>query len=133
MHPDAWFQVNDMPRSSAARREAEHALAQSLGRSPSVSDPSTRAAVHAFVDVLVREGCTPEAAVIAVKELLGAEPVLFRYEPEERMHLRTALVSECIARYFETRGADDLPARAPRTGTPTPSSEAPLRAPDAAG
>jgi hypothetical protein len=132
MHPDAWFQVNDMARSSAARREAEQVLAGALGRSPSVSDPSTRAAVHAYVDVLVREGSTPEAAVIAVKELLAAEPVLFRYEPEERTHLRAALVSECIARYFQSRG-DDMPARAPRVSIPMPSADRPLRAPDAPG
>jgi hypothetical protein len=122
-----------MPGPSEARRAAETELARAVDSSPHADDPATRDALHAFVDELVREGLTPEAAVIAVKEVLLRAGVLYRFEPETRTRVRSAMVSECIQRYFAVRRADDLPAPDSSFDVTPPIAERPRRAPDAPG
>jgi hypothetical protein len=99
---------------SLARRQGEATLLRLLECTMSVEDDATRRALHAFVEALVDEGLTPEAAVIALKEALGRAHYLYRFEPLVREHLRTSLVSECIDHYFIALGTDHLipPARA---------------------
>jgi hypothetical protein len=120
-----------MPGPSEARREAETELARAVDRSPHAEDAATRQALHAFVDELVREGLTPEAAVIAVKEVLVRARVLYRFEPEMRTRVRAAMVSECIQRYFAIRQADDFPAPHSSVDVTAPIADRSHRAPDA--
>jgi hypothetical protein len=122
-----------MPGPSEARREAETELARAVDSSPHADDPATREALYAYVDELVREGLTPEAAVIAVKEVLLRARVLYRFEPELRTRVRSAMVSECIHRYFAVRQTDDLPAPRPSLDATLPIAERPRRSPDAPG
>jgi hypothetical protein len=98
-----------MTTSSEARRRAEVALALALDESPHATHPATRAAVHAFVDALAADGLMPEAVVIAFKDLLLRDPAMHRVEPERRVELRTALISECITHYFGGQTLDDVP------------------------
>ncbi|HTK47708.1 MAG TPA: hypothetical protein VL328_07015 [Gemmatimonadaceae bacterium] len=120
-----------MPGPSEARRAAESELARAVDRSPHTEDAATRQALHAFVDELVREGLTPEAAVIAVKDVLVRSRVLYRFEPEMRTSVRAAMVSECIQRYFAVRQADDFSAPRSALDVTPPIVERPHRAPDA--
>ena len=120
-----------MPGPSEARRAAESALARAVERSPHAEDPVTRQALHAFVDELVREGLTPEAAVIAVKDVLVRSRVLYRFEPEMRTRVRSGMVSECIQRYFAMRQSDDFPSPRSALDVTPPIVERPDRAPDA--
>jgi hypothetical protein len=94
---------------SAARRLAEAVLVQRLERVTDIDDEELRRAVHAFVDVLVREGSTPEATVIALKETFGRAHFAHRFEPLAREQMRSVWVSECIERYFDVRGHDLAP------------------------
>jgi hypothetical protein len=96
---------------SAARRLAEATLLRTLERVTAANDSAMRPAVHAYVDVLVSEGVTPEAAVIALKETFARAHVLYRFEPLVREQMRSAWVSECIDHYFATRTADDVGPR----------------------
>jgi hypothetical protein len=105
----------DPTSCSAARRFADAALLRTLERVTQSNDEAMRPAVRAFVDVLMREGATPEAAVIALKETLAKAHVLYRFEPLVREQMRSMWVTECIDHYFATRPADDLPARAAET------------------
>jgi hypothetical protein len=114
MHRDAWSDREHMIISSEARRRAEVALAIALDESPRITHPATRTALHAFVDVLAAEGLTPEAVVIAFKDLLLRAHPFYRFEPEARTALRTALVSECIEHYFGTHATDDAPPARPK-------------------
>lgn len=109
MYSDARSDREPMTTSSDARRRAEVALALALGESPHVTHPATRVAVHAFVDALAADGMMPEAVVIAFKDLLVRDPSLHRFEPETRVELRTALISECIAHYFGGQTLDEGP------------------------
>jgi hypothetical protein len=118
-----------MPGPSEARRQAEATFAHAVDQSPHADDPATREALYAFVDELVREGLTPEAAVIAVKDVLVRARVLYRFEPEIRTSVRSGMVSECIQRYFAIREADDFPAPRSARDVP-PATERPHRAPD---
>jgi hypothetical protein len=120
-----------MPGPSEARREAEAELARAVDRSPHAEDSATREALHAFVDELVREGLTPEAAVIAVKDVLVRARVLYRFEPEMRTRVRAGMVSECIQRYFAVRQADDFPAPRSSLDVTPPIVDRSQRAPDA--
>ena len=130
MHRDAWSDREHMTTSSEARRTAEVALAVALDESPEITHPPTRAALHAFVDVLAADGLMPEAVVIAFKDLLLRNPSMHRYEPETRAELRTLLVSECITHYFGVSTTDDLPPTRPKLkiirggGVDTPRSSA---------
>ncbi len=103
-----------MITSSEARRRAEVALALALDESPEITHPATRAALHAFVDVLADEGLMPETVVIAFKDLLLRAHPFYRFEPEARSAFRAALVSECIAHYFGTHATDDAPPVRPK-------------------
>lgn len=119
---------------SPARRLAEDTLLHTLERVTAANDAAMRPAVHAFVEVLVKEGVTPEAAVIALKESFARAHVLYRFEPLVREQLRSAWVSECIDHYFAARRSDDVTLRATdsarqpretrRTDDASPSSEA---------
>jgi hypothetical protein len=112
MYSDARSDREHMTSSSEARQRAEVALALALDESPRVTNPATRAALHAFVDALSAEGSMPEAVVIAFKHLLMHSHSLHRYDSETRVELRAALISECIACYFgEQVTADTLPPR----------------------
>jgi len=114
MNRDARSEREHMTTSSEARRRAEEALALALDESPHLTHPTTRTAVHAFVDALAAEGLTPEAVVIAFKELLLRNPSMHRFEPEARSELRTLLVSECITHYFGVHTPDDVPPPRPK-------------------
>lgn len=116
MYSDARSDREPMTTSSDARRKAEVALALALDESPHVTHPATRAAVHAFVEALAAEGLMPEAVVIALKDLLLRDPSMHRFEPETRVELRTALISECITHYFgaQTLDATPPPPRRPK-------------------
>ena len=114
MHRDAWSDREHMTTSSEARRTAEVALAVALDESPEITHPPTRAALHAFVDVLAADGLMPEAVVIAFKDLLLRTHPFYRFEPEARAAFRAALVSECIAHYFGAHVTDDAPASRPK-------------------
>ena len=109
MYSDARSDREHMTTSSDAQRRAEAALALALDESPHVTHPATRAAVHAFVDALAAEGLMPEAVVIAFKGLLLRDPSMHRFEPETRVELRSALISECIAHYFGGQTLDEVP------------------------
>ena len=112
MESDARFARSHRPSSwSAARRQGEATLLRLLERTMSAEDEETRRALHAFVDALVDEELTPEAAVIALKEALGRGHFFYRFEPLMCEQLRVALVSECIDHYFVARGADDVSSR----------------------
>jgi hypothetical protein len=116
MERDASLDQSHRPSSwSAARRQGEAALLRALERASGTADEDTRDALRAFVEVLVAEGVTPEAAVIALKEAILRAHFLFRYEPMVREHLRTTLVSECIDHYFLVRTPDDA-LQVPRAG-----------------
>jgi len=110
---DAWSRKRDMPKSSEMRRRTAAALVRTLEASPEVANPTTRAALRAYVDVLVNEGLPPEAVVIAFKATLVRARSLQRLEPELREQIRASLVSECIERYFLASVPDDV--RAPIT------------------
>ena len=97
-----------MSTTSDERRRTEAALVRAIDVSPDATSPETLAAIRAFVDVLVDEGFLPEAAVIAFKAALTRSESLHRFEAEPREHLRSALVSACIDRYFIARTADDV-------------------------
>jgi hypothetical protein len=56
----------------------------------------------------------PEAVVIALKNLLLRARTLHKFEPEARVELRAALVSECIAHYFGVETPDDVPPTRPK-------------------
>lgn len=112
---------------STARRQGEATLLRLLECTMSVEDDDTRRALHAFVDALVDEGLTPEAAVIALKEALGRGHFFYRFEPLMREQLRAALVSECIDHYFVARGADDVISRAPMASSVERAREVPRR------
>ncbi len=114
MYVDARSDREHMTTSREAKRRAEMALTLALDESPHVTHPATRVALHAFVDVLAADGMMPEAVVIAIKDLLLRAHPLHRYEPETRIELRTALVSECIAHYFGVHTTDDAPPVRPK-------------------
>jgi hypothetical protein len=107
---DAWSRKREMPTSTEMRRRTAAALGRALEASPEVANPTTRAALRAHVDVLVREGLTPEAVLIAFKETLARAQSLQRFEPELREQIRASLISECIERYFLASTPDDLRA-----------------------
>jgi hypothetical protein len=96
-----------MSTSSEERRRTEAALVRAIDVNPDATSPETLAAIRAFVDVLLDEGCLPESAVIAFKTALTRSESLHRFEAEAREHRRSALVSACIERYFAARSADD--------------------------
>jgi hypothetical protein len=131
MHRDAWSDREHMITSSEARRRAEVALAVALDASPEITHPATRAALHAFVDVLAAEGLMPEAVVIAFKDLLLRAHPFYRFEPEARTTFRTALVSECIAHYFGAHATDDAPSVRPKLTVIRGGDRDEPRAPDA--
>jgi hypothetical protein len=108
---------------SAARRLAEAALLHTLERVTRVDDDKMRPAVRTFVEALVKEGLTPEAAVIALKETFGRAHSLHRFEPLVREQMRAEWVSECIDHYFVARTADDVAPR--RTEPARPQRETP--------
>ena len=93
-----------------ARRRADSMLIRALERTSTAEDDATRSALNAFVDLLVSEGLTPEATVIALKDVLTRAHLLYRLEPLFREHLREGLVSACIDRYFAMCGPDDMRA-----------------------
>ena len=97
-----------MSTSSEERRRTEAALVRAIDMDPDAASPETRAAVAAYVDVLLEEGLPPEAAVIAFKATLTRTESLHRFEPEAREQLRAALVSACIDRYFVSRRDDEV-------------------------
>ena len=101
---------------SAARRLAEAVLVQRLERVTDIDEQEMRQSLYAFVDALVQEGSTPEAAVIALKDTFGRAHFAHQLEPFAREQMRSIWVSECIERYFAVRG-DDLPSR---TADPLP-------------
>ena len=119
MNPDARVPQHDPSSWSDARRRADSTLIRALERTSTTEDDATHAALSAFVDLLVAEGHTPEATVIALKDALTRAHLLYRLEPLFREHLREGLVSACIDRYFATRTPDDVrqpdmpPARPP--------------------
>jgi hypothetical protein len=96
---------------SAARRLADTALLRTLERVTDIDDEGMHPAVHAFVEVLVKEGLTPEAVVIALKDTFGRAHFLNRFEPLVREQMRSAWVSECIDQYFASRATDDVSLR----------------------
>ena len=102
-----------MSTSSEERRRTEAALVRAIDVNPDATSPETLAAIREFVAVLRDEGLMPEAAVIAFKSALTRSESLHRFDAEPREHLRAALVSVCIERYFAARVADD--ARAAKT------------------
>ena len=97
-----------MSTPSEERRRREAALVRAVDSNPDATSPETRAAVDAFVAILLDEGLLPEAAVIAFKTALTRSESLHRFEAEAREQLRSALVSACIARYFAARVADEV-------------------------
>jgi len=131
MIPDAGFHGNDMSTSSEERGRAEAALVHALDTNPDVGDPATHAAVRAFVETLLTEGLLPEATVIAFKAAVSRAESLHRFESEKREHVRAALVSTCIERYFEARVADDVRPSSPPTLRLVRDQEATSPGPDA--
>lgn len=115
MTQDVRPNVNAMSTSSVERRRAEEALARALDANPDIADPTTHAAVLAFVDIAVAEQMLPESVVIAFKATLDRSESLHRFESETREQLRWGLVSTCIERYFTARAPDDVRIR------PTPT------------
>jgi hypothetical protein len=129
---NAWSHRNDMSTSSEERRRSEAALVRAIDANPDASAPATFAAVCDYVDALASDGLLPEAALIAFKNTLGRVESLHRFEGDTREHLRSALVSACIQRYFGIRPADDVRA----AGSPTlrlvrDDREQPQTSPDA--
>ena len=108
MVADAWSHGIDMSTSSEERRRTEAALVRAIDINPDATSPETIAAVSAYVDVLLAEELLPEGAVIAFKAALARAESLYRFEAETREHLRSALVSVCIQRYFAGRVSDDM-------------------------
>jgi len=108
MMTDAWSNGNDMSTGSEERRRAEAALVRAVDVNPDVASEETRSAICGFVDPLAEDGELPEAVVIAFKTALARAESLHRLEPEAREATRSALVSECIRRYFMRRVADDV-------------------------
>jgi len=106
--PDAWSNRKDMSPRNEERRRAESALERAVDVNPDVATDATRAAICAYVDLLVDDGLLPEAVVIAVKKILSRTASLHRLEPEAREEMRSALVSACIQRYFARRLPDDV-------------------------
>jgi len=114
MTSDAWNNGNDMSTSSEERRRTEAALVRAIDMEPDVSVAATRSAICAYVDLLAGDGLLPEAVVIAFKSAIGRATALHQFDAESREHLRSALVSACIERYFAGPLADDVRiARAP--------------------
>jgi hypothetical protein len=97
-----------MSTTSEERRRTEAALVRAIDVNPDATSPETLAAIGAFVDVVLDEGLSPEAAVIAFKTALMRTQSLPRFEAEARERFRSALVSTCIECYFATRIADDV-------------------------
>ena len=97
-----------MSTASEERRRTEAALVRAIDMNPDAAWPETRAAVHAYVDVLLDEGLLPEAVVIAFKAALTRAESLHRLEGEAREPLRARLVSACIDRYFTSRLDDEV-------------------------
>jgi hypothetical protein len=108
MKSDARVPQHDPSSWSDARRRADTTLIRALERTSTADDDATHSALSAFVDLLVSEGLTPEATVIALKDALTRAHLLYRLEPLFREHLREGLVSACIDRYFATRTPDDV-------------------------
>jgi hypothetical protein len=108
MTSDAWNNGNDMSTSSEERRRTEAALVRAIDIDPNASAAATRSAICAYVDLLAGDGLLPEAVVIAFKSALGRAASLHRVDAESRDHVRAALVSACIERYFAGPVADDL-------------------------
>ena len=132
MNSDAWSNRNDMSTRNEERRRAEAALERAVDVNPDVASEGTRAAICAYVDLLVDDRLLPEAVVIAFKRILSRSASLHRLEPEARQEMRAALVSACIRRYFTRRIPDDVriatspPLRLVRDERDTPRrSEAP--------
>lgn len=114
MHWDARSDREQMTTARESKRRAEMALTRALDESPRVTDPATRTALHAYVEVLAGEGMMPEAVVIAFKDLLLRARTLHNFESEARVEVRAALVSECIAHYFGVETAADMPPMRPK-------------------
>ena len=104
---DAWPHRKTMSTPNEERRRNEAALVRAIDMSPDATSPETLAAIRIFVDDLVDEGLLPEATVIAFKSVLTRSESLHRFEAEAREHLRAALVSACIERYFTARTPQD--------------------------
>jgi len=133
MISDAWNNGNDMPTSSEERRRTEAALVRAIDMEPDVSAATTRAAICAYVDLLAGDGLLPEAVVIAFKSALGRAASLHRVDADSREHVRAALVSACIERYFAGPVADDVrTTRAPTLRLVRDDRESPrhTRSPD---
>jgi len=97
-----------MSTSSEERRRTEAALVRAIDMDPDATSPEMRAAVAAYVDVLLDEGLLPEAAVIAFKATLTRAESLHRFEAEAREQTRARLVSACIDCYFASRLDDEV-------------------------
>jgi hypothetical protein len=101
--------------SWSSKRRAAHAhLLRALERMRTIDDHHVYDALFAFVDVLVLDGITPEASVIAVKEAILRSTCLSRFEQAMREPVRWALVAAAIDRYYEALGPIDARAPAPR-------------------
>lgn len=100
---DAWSQFRGPSSSSSARLRAELTLIHALAQVSDAHSDAARDAVFDYVDVLVREGLSPEATLIAFKRTVGRAPSLTRYDPLKRELVRASLVSECIERYYDGR------------------------------
>ena len=108
MQSDAWNNGKDMSTSSEERRRTEAALVRAIDMEADVSAAATRSAICAYVDLLAGDGLLPEAVVIAFKSALARAASLHRLDAEIREHVRAALVSACIERYFAGPVADDV-------------------------
>ena len=97
-----------MSTTSEERRRTEAALVRAIDMDPDATSPEMRAAVAAYVDVLLYEGLLPEAAVIAFKATLTRAESLHRFEAEAREQTRARLVSACIDCYFASRLDDEV-------------------------